>query len=66
VLFHCALLDSKRLRANPDGCQQNGLDTVKGGPPAVRTLASPQVLSTGVIVATYRSGSEIKCGSFAA
>jgi len=34
--------------------------------PADLELAGSQVSSTGVIVATYRSGAEIKYGSFAA
>ena len=34
--------------------------------PAGLELASSQVASSGVIVATYRSGAEIEYGSFAA
>jgi hypothetical protein len=34
--------------------------------PAGLELASSQVSSSGVIMATYRSGAEIKYGSFAA
>ena len=37
-----------------------------GAVPAGLELASSQVSSTGVIMATYRSGAEIKYGSFAA
>jgi dihydrofolate reductase len=37
-----------------------------GTVPAGLELASSQVSSTGVIIATYRSGAEIKYGSFAA
>jgi len=37
-----------------------------GTVPAHLELAGSQVSSTGVIVATYRSGAEIKYGSFAA
>jgi hypothetical protein len=37
-----------------------------GTVPAGLELASSQVSSTGVIMAAYRSGAEIKYGSFAA
>jgi hypothetical protein len=37
-----------------------------GTVPAGLELASSQTLPTGVIMATYRSGAEIKYGSFAA
>lgn len=37
-----------------------------GAVPAGLELASSQVLSTGVILGTYRTGAEIKHGSFAA
>jgi dihydrofolate reductase len=37
-----------------------------GAVPAGLELASSQVSSTGVVIATYRSGAEIKYGSFAA
>jgi hypothetical protein len=37
-----------------------------GTVPAGLELTSSQVSSTGVIIATYRSGAEIKYGSFAA
>ncbi|MGE5636795.1 MAG: hypothetical protein ACM3UV_07645 [Nocardioidaceae bacterium] len=38
----------------------------RGTVPAGFELASSQVSSTGVITANYRSGAEIKYGSFAA
>jgi hypothetical protein len=36
-----------------------------GTPPAGLEVVSSQTSSTGVIMATYRSGAEIKYGSFA-
>jgi dihydrofolate reductase len=66
TLLEHGLIDEVRLKIFPlvlgTGKRLFGRGTV----PAGFEVASSQVLSSGVIVATYRSGAEIKYGSFAA
>jgi dihydrofolate reductase len=66
TLLEHGLIDEFRLKIFPlvlgTGKRLFGRGTV----PAGFEIASSQVLSSGVIVATYRSGAEIKYGSFAA
>jgi dihydrofolate reductase len=66
TLLEHGLIDEFRLKIVPlvlgTGKRLFGAGTV----PAGFDVASSQVLSSGVIVATYRSGAEIKYGSFAA
>jgi dihydrofolate reductase len=66
TLLEHELIDEFRLQIFPLVLGK-GKRLFEGGTvPAGLELASSQVLSTGVIVATYRTGAEIKYGSFAA
>jgi dihydrofolate reductase len=65
TLLEHELVDEFRLKIFPLvlGTGKRLFD--RGAVPAGLELASSQMLSSGVIVATYRSGAEIKYGSFA-
>jgi len=66
TLLEHGLVDEFRLRIYPVVLGK-GKRLFEGGTvPAGLELASGQVLSNGVIVANYRSGAEIRYGSFAA
>ena len=66
TLLEHGLIDEFRLWTFPL-VLGNGKRLFEGGTvPAGFDVASSQVSSTGVIMATYRSGAEIKYGSFAA
>lgn len=66
TLLEHGLIDEFRLKIYPLVLGRGKRLFDGGTVPAGLELASSQVLSTGVIVATYRSGAEIKYGSFAA
>ena len=66
TLLEHGLIDEFRLRIYPLVLGEGKRLFDGGTTPAGFELASAQVLSNGVIAATYRSGAEIKYGSFAA
>jgi dihydrofolate reductase len=66
TLLEHALIDEFRLWTFPLVLGKGKRLFDGGTVPAGLELASSQVSSTGVITATYRSGAEIKYGSFAA
>jgi len=66
TLLEHGLVDEFRLQIFPLVLGKGKRLFDGGTVPAGLELASSQVLPTGVIVATYRSGAEIKHGSFAA
>jgi dihydrofolate reductase len=66
TLLEHGLIDEFRLKIFPL-VLGTGMRLFDGGTvPAGLELARSRVLTSGVIVATYRSGAEIKYGSFAA
>ena len=66
TLLEHGLVDEFRLQIFPLVLGKGKRLFDGGTVPAGLEPASSQVLSNGVIVATYRSGAEIKYGSFAA
>ncbi|MDQ4131051.1 MAG: dihydrofolate reductase family protein [Actinomycetota bacterium] len=66
TLLEHGLIDEFRLRIFPLVLGKGKRLFDGGTVPAGLELASSEVSSTGVIMATYRSGAEIKYGSFAA
>jgi dihydrofolate reductase len=66
TLLEHGLIDEFRLKIVPLVLGTGKRLFGRGMVPAGFEVASSQVLSSGVIVATYRSGPEIKYGSFAA
>ncbi len=64
TLLEHGLIDEFRLKIYPL-VLGNGKRLFDGTVPAGLELTSSQVSSTGVIMATYRSGADIKYGSFA-
>jgi dihydrofolate reductase len=66
TLLEHGLVDEFRLRIFPVVLGEGKLLFDGGTVPAGLELASSEVASTGVIMATYRSGAEIQYGSFAA
>ena len=66
TLLEHGLVDEFRLEIFPVVLGRGKRLFEGGTPPAGLELTSSQVSSTGVIIATYRSGAEIRYGSFAA
>ena len=66
TLLEHGLIDEFRLKIFPLVLGKGKRLFDDGTVPAGVELTSSQVSSTGVIMATYRSGAEIKYGSFAA